>query len=197
MVHLRSLISIPLLRQVTLTKKEKVLDPPSTVNSTRELNDKRQKIQAMLYFCLFPPTSHYCWNVIQKTEERTNSKKLVMKRQPEPNQHLVYFNPKEKQTSTHGRANTGKGDHLQKWSDIWINLQEQGSSPDKHFFRQHLLSYKTLSPTNTQLIDNLPHVCNTPLASHTSLWCHQMLAHNRSLQGLHQHWAATSENENL
>lgn len=148
MVNVSSFISTPLLCQVTLTKKEKVLDPSPTVSSTRELGDNRQKMQAMFYFFLFPPRSHYGWNCIQETGDGINSKKLVMKRYPGPNQHLVYFNPKEKQTSTQKRANTAKGDHLQAKKVRHLNKFAGARELSKWFFSKHL-SYKTFSPSDT------------------------------------------------
>lgn len=63
-----------------------------------------------------------------------------MKRYPEPDQHLVYFNPKEKQTSTQGIANTGKGKNGQTTEQTcWSKgaLQKNSSSANisltRHF----------------------------------------------------------------
>lgn len=52
MVNLSSFISIPLSFQVTLTKKEKVLDPPSTVNSTREWQETKSASNIIFVFFL-------------------------------------------------------------------------------------------------------------------------------------------------
>lgn len=110
MVHLSSFISIPQFCQVTLKKKEKVLDPSSTVSSTRELNDNRQKMHEMFYFCLFPPTSHYGWNCIQETEERTNSKKTCNEDIARTKSTLGLFQPKRKTN-----FNTRKSKHWEGW----------------------------------------------------------------------------------
>lgn len=144
MVHLRSLISIPLLRQVTLTKKEKVLDPPSTVNSTRELNDKRQKIQAMLYFCLFPPTSHYCWNVIQKTENKL--KKTCNEKTARTKSTFGLFQPKRK---TNFYA--WKSKHWEGWPFAKMVRHLNKSAGARELSRQTLLQ-----KTSSLLQDTFP-----------------------------------------
>lgn len=113
MVNLSSFISIPLFCQVTLTKTKKVLDP-STVSSTRELKDNRKKKCKQCFIFVFFLQHHTIAEIVYRKQRREQTqKKLVMKGQPEPNQHYLYFNTKEKQTSTLGIANTGKGDHLQ------------------------------------------------------------------------------------
>lgn len=98
-----------------------------------------------------------------KTRRGQTQKKLVIKRQPEPNQHLALFQPKRK-TLTQGRANSGKGDHLQAKKVRHLNKLAGAGEPSRQLpSGKHLPTYKTLSPMKAQYIYNLPSVCNIPV----------------------------------
>lgn len=119
-------------------------------------------IQARNVFSLFPTTTHHL-KLYTKTRRGQTQKNLVIKRQPEPNQHLALFQPKRK-TLTQGRANSGKGDHLQAKKVRHLKkLAGAGELSRQLPSGKHLPTYKTLSPMKAQYIYNLPSVCNIPL----------------------------------
>lgn len=152
------------------------------------------KTQEMLvwFFFSFPSNITLLLKSYTKTRGEDKLKKTCNKKTTRAKSTLGFISTQKKnklqcrEEQTLGRVTTCR----QKGSDIWTNLLEQRSSPDKHFLLPNIFPLTRHFPLwKHNLFTTFQVNVMWQWAPNISLWDYQKLPHNRSLQGLHQHWA--------